>query len=129
MKQQKTKEPTIFVCHKSFTDRTGDRCRKGQRFEVYDQDNLECIMAKKSGKGMDIIIDKDKFSEHFVEEDLGIFENNKASLPYYPVYDAFIVGQGLAPKGLEGKCLVVLETYKTILFEENGYQIITFEKK
>ena len=40
-----------------------------------------------------------------------------------------LIGHGLAPSGLEGKCLVVSNEYKMEVKTEDGYQILVFKKK
>lgn len=38
------------------------------------------------------------------------------------------IGQGLAPKDLEGKCLVVANDYKMEVKTKDGFQILVFKK-
>ena len=60
------KQGIVYECYKGFTDFNGDRCRVGQKF-VYDSDYRSngYLMDKASGRGIDIVIPKDKFAAHF----------------------------------------------------------------
>jgi len=60
------KQGIVYECYKGFTDFNGDRCRVGQKF-VYDCDygSNGYLMDKASGRGIDIVIPKDKFAAHF----------------------------------------------------------------
>ena len=60
------KQGIVYECYKGFTDFNGDRCRAGQKF-VYDSDygSNGYLMDKASGRGIDIVIPKDKFAAHF----------------------------------------------------------------
>lgn len=40
-----------------------------------------------------------------------------------------MIGYGLAPQGLEGKCLAVSQDYKVEVKQHNGSQILVFKKK
>lgn len=64
----KPKVGVIYECYMSFTDRDGDRCRKGQKFVLYINyiDTTHYCMDKASGRGTCIVIEKDKFTSHFV---------------------------------------------------------------
>jgi len=68
----KPKVGVIYECYKGFTDKYGDRVRKGQKFILKDEDNIydDCyILDKASGRGVDICINKDKFTSHFIPSD------------------------------------------------------------
>ncbi|NCZ70894.1 MAG: hypothetical protein EBY80_12175 [Actinobacteria bacterium] len=43
--------------------------------------------------------------------------------------DPLIIGKGLAPKGLEGRCLVVRSSYDLEVVEENDLKILIFREK
>ncbi len=62
----KPQQGIVYECYKGFTDFNGDRCRVGQKF-VYDCDygSNGYLMDKASGRGIDIVIPKDKFAAHF----------------------------------------------------------------
>jgi hypothetical protein len=59
------KKGVVYECYMGFTDDYGDRARKGQKFvfEYFDDD--EICMSKASGRGMSMMIAKDKFAAHF----------------------------------------------------------------
>jgi hypothetical protein len=40
-----------------------------------------------------------------------------------------MIGLGLAPKGLEGRCLVVRSSYDLEVVEESGRKVLIFRKK
>lgn len=70
------KEGVVYECYRGFTDRYGDRARKGQLFVLYesweDYEGDGIIyhsMAKKSGKGINILISIDDFMKHFCPAD------------------------------------------------------------
>ena len=65
-KSIKPQQGVVYECYKGFTDFNGDRCRAGQKF-VYDCDygSNGYLMDKASGRGIDIVIPKDKFAAHF----------------------------------------------------------------
>jgi hypothetical protein len=62
----KPQQGIVYECYKGFTDFNGDRCRVGQKF-VYHSDygSNGYLMDKASGRGIDIVIPKDKFAAHF----------------------------------------------------------------
>lgn len=214
----------VYECYKSFTDISNDRCRKGQKFELGKSGSDFIFMNKASGRGVSIMVKKDKFAAHFCPaatkpttppptmkaskpapfkkgdkvkvlsvhdrfghsfpkntigevinthyNDGSIWEicvkakdeipaselqffveevcEHKASKPAptkSPFADAlylpegsklktagselpFIVGKGLAPEGLEGKCLAVYFPYEAHITEgPTGHQIIYFTRK
>ena len=43
--------------------------------------------------------------------------------------DPLIIGKGLAPKGLEGRCLVVRSSYDLEVVEENDLKVLIFREK
>ena len=60
------KQGIVYECYKGFTDFNGDRCRVGQKFVYYnDYGSNGYLMDKASGRGIDIVIPKDKFAAHF----------------------------------------------------------------
>lgn len=59
------KEGVVYECYNSFTDTWGDRARKGQKFVLENTDNDEVVMARASGRGVNIVISKDRFAAHF----------------------------------------------------------------
>lgn len=74
MKKRKTNsnKPQLGVtykCIKSFTDKWGDRARKGQRLVYggsFDYDGGIYVMKHVSGRGYNKVILSKKFTEHFV---------------------------------------------------------------
>jgi hypothetical protein len=62
----KPKQGVVYECYKGFTDFNGDRCRVGQKFVYYSDYGRDFyLMDKASGRGIDIVIPKDKFAAHF----------------------------------------------------------------
>jgi hypothetical protein len=62
----KPQQGIVYECYKGFTDFNGDRCRVGQKFVYYnDYGSNGYLMDKASGRGIDIVIPKDKFAAHF----------------------------------------------------------------
>jgi len=60
MQDKKFKHDVVYRCYKGFTDRDGDRARKGQRFKLRDYyDDGDIIFAKASGRGIDIIFNEE----------------------------------------------------------------------
>jgi hypothetical protein len=60
------KQGIVYECYKGFTDFNGDRCRVGQKFVYYSDYGRDFyLMDKASGRGIDIVIPKDKFAAHF----------------------------------------------------------------
>jgi hypothetical protein len=55
MQDKKFEHGVVYECYKSFTDHTGDRARKGQRFKLRDYNDGDIVFGKASGRGMDII--------------------------------------------------------------------------
>ena len=68
-KSSKPQRGVTYKCIKSFTDKWGDRARKGQRL-VYNGtfgfDGGGYAMKHASGRGYDKFILAKKFTEHFV---------------------------------------------------------------
>jgi hypothetical protein len=63
----KPKQGIVYECYKGFTDFNGDRCRVGQKFIYYSDYGRDFyLMDKASGRGIDIVIPKDKFASHFI---------------------------------------------------------------
>ena len=63
----KPKQGIVYECYKGFTDFNGDRCRVGQKFVYYSDYGRDFyLMDKASGRGIDIVIPKDKFTSHFI---------------------------------------------------------------
>jgi hypothetical protein len=62
----KPQQGVVYECYKGFTDFNGDRCRVGQKFVYYNDYGPDgYLMDKASGRGIDIVIPKDKFAAHF----------------------------------------------------------------
>jgi len=62
----KPQKGIVYECYKGFTDFNGDRCRAGQKFVYWDDYGPNgYLMDKASGRGIDIVISKDKFAAHF----------------------------------------------------------------
>ena len=62
----KPKQGIVYECYKGFIDTAGDRCRVGQKFVYWDDYGPNgYLMDKASGRGIDIVIPKDKFAAHF----------------------------------------------------------------
>jgi hypothetical protein len=62
----KPQKGIVYECYKGFTDFSGDRCRAGQKFVYWDDYGPNgYLMDKASGRGIDIVIPKDKFAAHF----------------------------------------------------------------
>jgi hypothetical protein len=62
----KPQQGIVYECYKGFTDFNGDRCRVGQKFVYYNDYGPDgYLMDKASGRGIDIVIPKDKFAAHF----------------------------------------------------------------
>ena len=62
----KPQKGIVYECYKGFTDFNGDRCRVGQKFVYWDDYGPNgYLMDKVSGRGIDIVISKDKFAAHF----------------------------------------------------------------
>lgn len=63
----KPQKGIVYECYKGFTDFNGDRCRAGQKFVYWDDYGPNgYLMDKASGRGIDIVISKDKFAAHFI---------------------------------------------------------------
>jgi hypothetical protein len=62
----KPKEGIVYECYKGYTDSGNDRVRVGQKF-VWDGDDYGSQYAfdKASGRGMCVLVPKDKFSSYF----------------------------------------------------------------
>ena len=60
MQDRKFKHDVVYECYKSFTDYTGDRARKGQRFKLRDYiADGNIIFEKASGRGMNIMFEEE----------------------------------------------------------------------
>ena len=65
-KSIKPQKGIVYECYKGFTDFNGDRCRAGQKFVYYDEYGPNSyLMDKASGRGMEIVVPKDKFASYF----------------------------------------------------------------
>jgi hypothetical protein len=63
----KPKKGITYVCSKSFTDTCGDRARKGQKFHLDATLSDMYLMGHAAGWGMPKTINKQKFTNHFVQ--------------------------------------------------------------
>ena len=68
----KPKEGIIYECYKSFTDRSGDRARIGQKFWFSEESGKRSstlgdyyVMHKVSGRGCDIAVSIKDFATYF----------------------------------------------------------------
>ena len=65
MQDRKFKHDVVYRCYKGFTDRDGDRARKGQRFKLKEYRDGYIIFEKASGRGTDIIF-KEETAHHYL---------------------------------------------------------------
>jgi hypothetical protein len=63
----KPKQGVVYECYKGYTDSGNDRVRTGQRF-VWDGDDYgsQYSFDKASGRGICVLVPKDKFASHFI---------------------------------------------------------------
>ena len=62
----KPKQGVVYECYKGYTDAGRDKVRTGQKF-VWDGDDYgsQYVFDKASGRGMSVLVPKDKFTSHF----------------------------------------------------------------
>ena len=62
----KPKQGVVYECYKGYTDAGRDKVRTGQKF-VWDGDDYgsQYVFDKASGRGMSVLVPKDKFASHF----------------------------------------------------------------
>ena len=63
----KPKQGVVYECYKGYVDSGLDRVRVGQKF-VWDGDDngVQYVFDKASGRGMCVLVPKDKFASHFI---------------------------------------------------------------
>ena len=63
----KPKQGVVYECYKGYVDSGLDRVRVGQKF-VWDGDDngVQYAFDKASGRGMCVLVPKDKFASHFI---------------------------------------------------------------
>jgi len=64
----KPKQGIVYECYKGYVDAGNDRVRTGQKF-IWDGDDSigsQYVLDKASGRGMSVLIPKDKFAAHFI---------------------------------------------------------------
>ena len=63
----KPKQGVVYECYKGYTDSGFDRVRVGQKF-VWDGDDngVQYAFDKASGRGMCVLVPKDKFASYFI---------------------------------------------------------------
>jgi hypothetical protein len=63
----KPKQGVVYECYKGYTDAGRDKVRTGQKF-VWDGDDYgsQYVFDKASGRGMSVLVPKDKFAAHFI---------------------------------------------------------------
>jgi hypothetical protein len=63
----KPKQGIVYECYKGYVDAGNDRIRTGQKF-IWDGDDsgLQYVLDKASGRGMSVLVPKDKFAAHFI---------------------------------------------------------------
>jgi hypothetical protein len=64
MQDRKFKHDVVYRCYKGFTDHTGDRARKGQRFKLRGYNNGDIVFEKASGRGVDIIFKEEEAHQY-----------------------------------------------------------------
>lgn len=63
----KPKQGIVYECYKGYVDAGNDRVRTGQKFTWDgDDDGSQYVLDKASGRGMSVLIPKDKFAAHFI---------------------------------------------------------------
>lgn len=62
----KPQQGVVYECYKGYTDSGNDRVRTGQKF-VWDGDDngSQYVLNKASGRGMSVLVPKDKFASYF----------------------------------------------------------------
>ena len=75
----KPKQGVVYECYKGYTDAGRDKVRTGQKF-VWDGDDYgsQYVLDKASGKGISVLVPKDKFSSHFIP----VAEQSKPKLKF-----------------------------------------------
>ena len=63
----KPKQGVVYECYKGYTDAGRDKVRTGQKF-VWDGDDYgsQYVLDKASGKGISVLVPKDKFASYFI---------------------------------------------------------------
>ena len=63
----KPKQGVVYECYKGFVDSGSDRVRTGQKF-VWDGDDnrSQYVLDKASGRGISVLVPKDKFASYFI---------------------------------------------------------------
>ena len=63
----KPKQGVVYECYKGFVDSGLDRVRVGQKF-VWDGDDnrSQYVLDKASGRGISVLVPKDKFASYFI---------------------------------------------------------------
>jgi hypothetical protein len=63
----KPKQGIVYECYKGYVDAGNDRVRTGQKFTWDgDDDGSQYVLDKASGRGMSVLVPKDKFAAHFI---------------------------------------------------------------
>lgn len=66
MKKIKPQRGITYECYKGFSDWTGAKARRGQRYALQGEYSSFYSVIPVSGKGHSKAIDKEKFASHFV---------------------------------------------------------------
>jgi hypothetical protein len=66
----KPKQGIVYECYKGYVDAGNDRVRTGQKF-TWDGDDSgsQYVLDKASGRGMSVLVPKDKFAAHFIPKE------------------------------------------------------------
>ena len=62
----KPKRGVVYECYRGYIDQYGDRARRGQKFVLKHSDGYGTfVLAKASGRGVNIVVRDNKFAAHF----------------------------------------------------------------
>lgn len=65
----KAQRGVTYECYRGFTEGSGARARRGQRYALQGEYSSFYSVIPVSGKGYSKMIDKDKFASHFIPVD------------------------------------------------------------
>jgi hypothetical protein len=72
---------------------------------------------------------EEEFKDLFIKEDESAFEFGDEYTLERPWTGPLMIGHGLSPKGLRGRCLIVRSSYDLEVIEQDGNKILIFREK
>lgn len=106
-------DPKIFEDYKGMVNVSVDFIK--QAYQMADPE-LRTVMEQ-------------EFEDLFKKEDESAFEFGDEYTLERPWTGPLMIGHGLAPKGLRGRCLVVCSSYDLEVLEQDGNKILIFREK